>query len=363
VPSSLNHPSLAHLDYASSNHTGFLEDADLAVGTRINSAASKSVPVAADEFGYSDSEASNTLKKLNLTELIAAVGGGGGGVAPWTDTFDNSADWGAASGGLYSIQFTHSLNETAIHIQVFDTDTDEMVYPEEIVIDDADNVTIKVSETPDNRFNGIIIILSSSASLFASKVDANVAIVAGTKTKITYDAKGLVTVGDDATTADIADSANKRYVTDAQLVVIGNTSNTNSGNETATSIGALINAADPKNPPVDADMLGLMDSAASNILTKLSWANVKATLKTYFDTLYQAILTAANLGAFINGLTTKATPVAADQIVLMDSADSNNAKKVAISSLNFGSIEFISEQVASASATIDFTGFINAKYV
>ncbi len=64
------------------------------------------------------------------------------------------------------------------------------------------------------------------------KVDENAAITGATKTKITYDAKGLVTSGADATTADIADSSNKRYVTDAQLVVIGNTSGTNSGNQT-----------------------------------------------------------------------------------------------------------------------------------
>ncbi len=56
--------------------------------------------------------------------------------------------------------------------------------------------------------------------------------------------------------------------------------------ETTTTVGALINGATSKTTPVDADYLGLMDSAASNILKKLSWANVKATLKTYFDTLY-----------------------------------------------------------------------------
>src|SRR3990167_3594532 len=61
---------------------------------------------------------------------------------------------------------------------------------------------------------------------------------------------------------------------------------TASGGDTLTSEGALINSATEKTTPVDADMVGLMDSAASNILKKLSWANIEATLKTYFDTLY-----------------------------------------------------------------------------
>jgi len=63
----------------------------------------------------------------------------------------------------------------------------------------------------------------------------NAPITGATKTKITYDTKGLVTVGEDATTADIADSTNKRYVTDANLTVINNTSGTNTGDNATNS--------------------------------------------------------------------------------------------------------------------------------
>jgi hypothetical protein len=73
---------------------------------------------------------------------------------------------------------------------------------------------------------------SADWTTFNGKVASNTAITGATKTKITYDAKGLVTAGADATTADIADSLNKRYVTDANLTVIGNTSGTNTGDQT-----------------------------------------------------------------------------------------------------------------------------------
>lgn len=69
-------------------------------------------------------------------------------------------------------------------------------------------------------------------ALDTAKVNANVAITWATKTKITYDAKWLVTSWTDATTADIVDSTDKRYVTDANLIVIGNTSGTNTGDNT-----------------------------------------------------------------------------------------------------------------------------------
>jgi hypothetical protein len=71
-------------------------------------------------------------------------------------------------------------------------------------------------------------------TLLNAKVTSNSAITGATKTKITYDAKGLVTSGADATTADIAASTNKNYVTDAQAIVIGNTSGTNSGDVSVT---------------------------------------------------------------------------------------------------------------------------------
>ena len=55
--------------------------------------------------------------------------------------------------------------------------------------------------------------------------------------------------------------------------------------ETEQSLGVLINNATEKTTPVDTDMVWLMDSVWSNILKKVSWANIKATLKTYFDSL------------------------------------------------------------------------------
>lgn len=55
-----------------------------------------------------------------------------------------------------------------------------------------------------------------------------------------------------------------------------------------SDIATTIHAATSKTTPVDADEVGLVDTEASNVLKKLTWSNIKATLKTYFDTLYPA---------------------------------------------------------------------------
>jgi hypothetical protein len=87
----------------------------------------------------------------------------------------------------------------------------------------------------DNTSDANKPVSTATQTALDGKVDENAAITGATKTKITYDAKGLVTVGADATTADIADSTNKRYVTDAQATVIGNTSGTNTGDNATNS--------------------------------------------------------------------------------------------------------------------------------
>ncbi len=69
-----------------------------------------------------------------------------------------------------------------------------------------------------------------------SYIVPNSSITAKTKIKITYDTKGLITAGSDATTADITPSTDRNYVTDVQSGVISNTSGINTGDETTSSI-------------------------------------------------------------------------------------------------------------------------------
>ena len=113
----------------------------------------------------------------------------------------------------------------------------------------------------------------------------NTAITGAIKTKITYDSKGLVTSGADATTADITDSSNKRYVTDANLTVIGNTSGTNTGDQdlstyqpyTTATTGAVISFVVPQ------VYNSVASPSSSNITDSLTSAKIGLVQKIYHN--------------------------------------------------------------------------------
>jgi len=196
-----------------------------------------------------------------------------------------------------------------------------------------------VSNTEFGYLDGVT---SAIQTQLDSKVDENAAITGATKTKITYDAKGLVTAGTDATTADIADSSNKRYVTDAQLVVIGNTSGTNTGDNAVNSLysglatskqDTLVSGANIKTinstsllgsgnisvaPASGIDATAIGTGSVSN--TEFGYLDgVTSAIQTQIDTKTNKLITA-------NRQTASYTLVAsdADKLVEMNVASANN---------------------------------------
>jgi hypothetical protein len=118
---------------------------------------------------------------------------------------------------------------------------------------------------------------------------------------------------------------------------------TNFWNTTLAAFGPLIAALTAKTIPVDGDGVALIDSAAANAPKFLSWANIKATLKTYFDTLYTGdeVVTAspsANQNNYAPGLSTSKrtpsnlilTPTATLKITGIDTTNWDTGKRLRI---------------------------------
>lgn len=197
-----------------------------------------------------------------------------------------------------------------------------------------------------------------------AKVDENAAIIGATKTKITYDTKGLVTSGTDATTADIADSTNKRYVTDAQLVVITNTSGTNTGDQTSI-VGLSGTKAEFNTACSDGDFLYVGDvtgvTVASTNLNTQSAAIGATTLYTtpaadgfyqicWVATVTRAATTSSTLGPFQFRYTNAADNVAKT----WPSSNVNNVNQAATNNTGTGVISGTQTMYCKASTTIQY---------
>lgn len=63
-----------------------------------------------------------------------------------------------------------------------------------------------------------------------------------------------------------------------------------------SEVASSIEAAASKATPIDTDLFGYLDSATDFALVKFTWANFKAALKTYFDTIYVGLTGAQSIG-------------------------------------------------------------------
>lgn len=115
----------------------------------------------------------------------------------------------------------------------------------------------------------------------------------------------------------------------------------------AGNVGSSIHGATAKTTPVDADTMPLIDSAASNVLKKVTWANIKATIKAYTDTLY-----AAALGADDNYVTdaekTKLGHISITQAVDLDALETASHAAVTVADSSEIDLTLTGQQISAS---------------
>jgi len=291
------------------------------MGAYIFALTGKTTPLDADSIGISDSAASNVGKKVTLTNFKAFL-------KTYFDTLYNKY-----------VHPNHSGDVTS-------------------VADGANTIAAKavtLAKMNDLAANTIIGRVTASTgvpeALTAANIRTIINVADGANAYVHPNHSGDVTsVADGANTivsgavtlAKMANMATGSLIyrktaatgapevqTLATLKTDLGLTGTNSGDsstpaETVTTIGALINGSTLKATPVNADILGFVDTEASNVIKKFTFTNLKAFLKTYFDTLYGTMtspMTTASdiIYGGVSGAPTRLAKGTAGQLLQMNS--------------------------------------------
>lgn len=191
---------------------------------------------------------------------------------------------------------------------------------------------------------------------------------AATQATTAFEAAGAVSIHAALTTTHGISSFGASLVDDADAATARSTLGLASGATTAAYAGAAseIHAATDKATPVDADELGLVDSAASWVLKKLTWANLKTTLSSVFAVLAgksggQTLIggTGVTDKLVLQGTSGNGTSTAAALEVKVG----NNGNLTALNIENCGRVNIVGDSNSEASALLKITNTYTSTYV
>lgn len=112
-----------------------------------------------------------------------------------------------------------------------------------------------------------------------------------------------------------------------------------------------VNAAALKATPVDADWVPLIDSAAGNIFKRMTWWNIKNTLKAFFDTVYPS-----NVNGIFTGTITAASSFIASSATAILAA--TGAGTVLLRPNGFASA--VGQAALNSAGDLNLSGIVNA---
>lgn len=184
----------------------------------------------------------------------------------WKDSSDNALDASYPASGSSLVRRTNTLSYTAS--APLNMDSGDVS-----ILNDASNTVHAVETTlTDDDLH-----IPTSGAVYAAMASA-----------VTHPQQHAITSASDHTSA-----ASEGYVLKADANGLP-VSGTNTDDEIAAAVTAShtqdtdtdLGTLGTKNPPIDADKAIYRDSTASDALVTSTWTQVKAFLKTYFDTVY-----------------------------------------------------------------------------
>jgi hypothetical protein len=183
---------------------------DLAFGAAIVAADAETTPNNADILAICDSTAAYILKKITWANTKATL-------KTYFDTLYLGATGEALTAAKWATARTLAGNSVDGSANV--------PFTNKVIVQGTVDAGLTGAQFLGALTTGLVKNTTTTGILSIAEVGVDyiappAPIVGATKTKITYDTQGLVTVGEDATTADIADSVDARYVTDAEKTAI-----------------------------------------------------------------------------------------------------------------------------------------------